>query len=1249
MTGPFEARRSDLESLGDEEAVDLVRRLVWADAAASGIGQNLVNVPSAISVRDGGVDGEVAHADADGRYGIIKKGITRYQVKSGRFSPNTSSIKKILLSEPGVLKDRIKHCLDRGGTLVVAFTKWDDPDAAEDAAAGRFREVLAEVSHSYAAAKVEIWRQNTLLGFLERLPALRLSLVPAPDSGHCSLREWSRLADMKEDIYMGASQKKFVGDLRGHIRSEEGPVHVRVLGEPGIGKTRLVLEACSAPDLAELVVYVDDPARLEGSGLLGWLARRGDATAILVVDECDYEARVYNWNRLRQYSPRIKLVTIYNEPGEEGRETAVMKVPPLSGAEIDKILSEYGIGKADRPKWARLCGPYPRAARMIGQNVRARSGEPLGDSETVSGWERLIASRLSIGSPEHKARKAVLLWLSLFKRFGYEGSYADEGRAISGLISRIEGVSRGDFRRIVGDLRRMRVLQGSSTVYITPKVLHIHLWLEWWRTYGDDELSEALEMAGGKAGGGRGGGSLPDLERWLYGMFEYAGESEGTRRAAERLLEAGHLLGGAEGELRAEAYSAYHLPALSRAAPVPVLSYLEKAVASKPAEDLRRFKGRRGVVDALDYMARQTGHAERAAGVLLALAEAENEEFVVNNATGTLCGMFAPHASRMSLAGRLEMLKSIGESASEDRKRLAVRACRKAIEPRAAGEGADFGAGQYPPPGAAEDDRYRLGALDILGTRIKEAGPLADEAAGAVLEVAGPLLREPALRGKVLELLEAIRASGRRPEELASVAARAADRGAQDMDEASLDRLRALRRDEGGDGDDVRARLKRYVGPSANDDIFRGGGLFGGMGDEYDRRQRHRASQILELAREVSHDGILGGELGWLVTGEAEEGRRFGYALAVHDAGYAMLTAILAAVRSAGPSASGRFAGGYLAHVCENDPERWNAVLGAVYDDDRCRAVLPEMVRISGINDRSASLVLRGVSSGKLPCKALGVLRHPNSVSDGTFAGCVEELLRRPDREEAAAVALRLVHARLVREGKELPRRLLAAVLFNPGVARGALSSTDEWMWKEAVIRLIDAHPDECLPAARTVVENFWQPRVSRRHDTPPLEILGRAARIRPEEVWGVLSGRIGPPLGRGHLWLTLWLRGDLADEDRGALSAFPLRLITAWVAEDPGARAAHMAGLLPEDIETIRGFLSEYGDRDDVRSGLAENLLRRKTTLPPAEHYRAMRSRYAALHAGERHPVVRAWLGDFLRRLDACIDRAVEEDLRGW
>ena len=138
MIGPLAVRPADLERLGDKEAVDLVRHLIWADAAASGIGGDQINVPVPQDVRDGGADAEVLHSAADSRYGIIKRGNTRYQVKSGRFSPTEAGIKKILFNDDGGLKGRIKSCLDKGWTLVVAFTKWDDPDQTDNAAADRF-------------------------------------------------------------------------------------------------------------------------------------------------------------------------------------------------------------------------------------------------------------------------------------------------------------------------------------------------------------------------------------------------------------------------------------------------------------------------------------------------------------------------------------------------------------------------------------------------------------------------------------------------------------------------------------------------------------------------------------------------------------------------------------------------------------------------------------------------------------------------------------------------------------------------------------------------------------------------------------------------------------------------------------------------------------------------------------------------------------------------------------------------------
>ena len=539
MIGPFAVRPADLERLGDREAVDLVRHLIWADAAASGIGGDQINVPASQGINNGGVDAEVLHSAADSRYGVIKKGNTRYRIKSGRFRPGEAGIKGLLFDDRGNLRDRIKSCLDNGGALVVALTGWDDPDLTDEATADRFRDVLAGVSSGYGTARIAVWRQSTIVKLLDHFPAIRLNLIGAPQGGHYSIDEWAGLSDMGKRAHLGASQEEFIAELRGRLRDDSRAMHVRITGEPGMGKTRLALEACSTDELGGLVVYVDSPRSLEREGIVSWLTRRSvDARAILVVDECDCESAAYYWNMVERYGPRIKLVTIYNEPGGDGRTTESMTVPPLSDAEVGRILSGYGIKGDALPGWIELCRPYPRAAHMIGQSLALDPGDPLRPADTVDGWSRLIASRPAVGEPEYRTRRAVLLWLSLFKRFGYDYDCEGGGKTIQELVSRYEGVGPGDFHRTVSKLREMKVLQGSQTLYITPKALHVYLWSQWWKTYGEAALSEILAILDRDADADKVGG----LRVWFYDMFDYAAGSIDAGGAADRLLAAGGSL-----------------------------------------------------------------------------------------------------------------------------------------------------------------------------------------------------------------------------------------------------------------------------------------------------------------------------------------------------------------------------------------------------------------------------------------------------------------------------------------------------------------------------------------------------------------------------------------------------------------------------------------------------------------------------------------------------------------------------------
>ena len=52
-------KNEHLELFSPEEAVNFFRELLWAEATSLGIGKTLINVPSAITVADGGIDAEV--------------------------------------------------------------------------------------------------------------------------------------------------------------------------------------------------------------------------------------------------------------------------------------------------------------------------------------------------------------------------------------------------------------------------------------------------------------------------------------------------------------------------------------------------------------------------------------------------------------------------------------------------------------------------------------------------------------------------------------------------------------------------------------------------------------------------------------------------------------------------------------------------------------------------------------------------------------------------------------------------------------------------------------------------------------------------------------------------------------------------------------------------------------------------------------------------------------------------------------
>ena len=314
----FTVSGTDLQRLGSLQAVEFFRALLWAEARRLKIPPNHVHVSSSVNVADGGVDASVNASSLPAESGLIVTSRTCYQIKASEaFLPQQAShIKKELFGEKkAVFKDNlgesVRDCLDNGGAYVLVCFKQDLVDPQRRKAEGHIRKYLTECG--YKNPKVEVWSQNNILGFLQPFPSLMLKLSGRDHLAFQSHRSWAEQDDMRRELQAGEEQTQLIANTQEELRRDNEAVHLHLWGEPGVGKTKLVLEATRADDLEPLVIYCSAASFIDSDLINDLLMPDSAFSAILVIDECSAENRTLIWNRFKHAGARIKIITIYNE------------------------------------------------------------------------------------------------------------------------------------------------------------------------------------------------------------------------------------------------------------------------------------------------------------------------------------------------------------------------------------------------------------------------------------------------------------------------------------------------------------------------------------------------------------------------------------------------------------------------------------------------------------------------------------------------------------------------------------------------------------------------------------------------------------------------------------------------------------------------------------------------------------------------------------------------------------------------
>jgi hypothetical protein len=335
--------------------------LLWCAVRRHGIPLNSVTVTARVNVADGGVDAKVAPNAVVTQEDLLAAGYSFYQIKAGGSATpwQKSWVRKELLGgnkrpSKTALGEAVRYCLGRRGRFVLVCFGADPTGVQRRKAVTNVRQLLKDCG--YSAPRVDLWGQAALVGLVHPYPSIALKLADWNHLPFLTHDEWRRDAEMMKPLHLGPEQDKLVQqvrrDLRGpHIR------HVRVVGEPGLGKTRLVLEALSAQDLSPTVIYARHPEDLQRSPLLHTVLRSDDVSAMtLVIDDCPERDRASIWNALRERSDRVRVVTLDHGPDTSTDERMrVIHCPPLETEQIKRVLAEYiGGNRATRANgWTR--------------------------------------------------------------------------------------------------------------------------------------------------------------------------------------------------------------------------------------------------------------------------------------------------------------------------------------------------------------------------------------------------------------------------------------------------------------------------------------------------------------------------------------------------------------------------------------------------------------------------------------------------------------------------------------------------------------------------------------------------------------------------------------------------------------------------------------------------------------------------------------------------------------------------------
>jgi hypothetical protein len=1250
---PFEVDQAVFCSLSVTESVKAFRDLLWARASARGIPTTRVSVSGDIYKPDGGVDASILEGDEVFVDDELLSPGTRFQIKTGKFKPwAQAQVRNELFgnnNEPAFenLGSEIQATLRQNKRFVMVCFGVDPTDENIRTARRIIEDFFAACG--YPEALVDVWGQIQLIGLFQTYPSLCLRLRRFDFQGIRSHESWAEDDDMRKRRHYSIEQQHLVNDLQDSLRSKK-TFHLRLTGEPGIGKSRLAFEITSAEDLAPLTLYVRDGQTLLQSVLLNELLQVDDRRfAIIVIDECSKKDLAEIWNLLKPRSDRIRIITIDHTPDNTTDDkTRKVSVKQIETEQIFSILLDYNLSKNDAHRWAEYCEGCPRVAHVLGSNLQINPTNLLAAPSTSEVWERFIDGYDARDSEIAQLRRTVLHYCALFERFGFKKPVEKEAKFIQDLASKYDPrITESRFNQLIVDLQDRRIIQGFTTLFITPRLLHIYLYREFWRQYaGTFDITSFSK------------GIPPQLWDWFIEMLRFAHDCPTAELAIDNLLGAdGPFLSGQFPDSRQYGRMLY---ILAETSPKKTLKRIKSIICTRDTKELCALRDSvQWIVSALEKIAVWEDCFIPAAELLLQLAEADNynSESAATNAFVNLFSLlpgWCPTQASPDL--RHNVLSLAINSDSVQRRRLGLKACANALNrfPSHRIVGSEH-QGLRPtitfwlPKTYGELwDGYREVWRLLVDRLVVWKDDNRKQLISTIIEAAWSTLQIEPLSEMVVHTLASI-ASDQQTDIKALV--ELVDRNLAkpcNLSSSTIETLKAMR--DQLNGNDFKSTLLRFVKYPTDKDYF---------GDDDEKRLvETKLSELVALVRDRPE--LLCNELPWLIRLQSNAVYHFALRIGRSDPERYWLPVIRDAYTKSPGLTETAFLTGYLKSIFESDIEIWEQVMFSVAADPATADRFSDFVLDSGLTNSVTRQVIIQCNTGLQSKAALGRWWAGHRLAE-LDEDVIDELITLQLAEGTGVLwknAVQMCHAYFIECGRpqKLSEALIYRVLTSEAMIDGRSTYSVKYYWLSIAKRFALEYPDrelDLFEALLRMERKGW--RVADDLD----EFLTAVIQKDPTRAWKIISTLYDEARERkewlsGH-WLSANMHQIFEDGAVGPIQYFPVDLLFSWVDKDIDERAYWLTRTLPRTLsrspcESIaRSFLIRYGRSESVRRSLLDHFLLRSLCGNASDRYRSLTDEARLWLSAETNNLVAQWIEEYIEMLAAYIVWAeVDEERRG-